>query len=81
MKLSLNVFRADRGRYPDALSELLEPTDSFPRGFLEETGATNDGWGRELRYLAEEDGGSFRLWSKGPNGADDDGAGDDVLPR
>jgi type II secretory pathway pseudopilin PulG len=39
-----------------------------------------DAWGRKLRYVSSGTDGyqSYRLWSCGPNGADNNGGGDDL---
>jgi hypothetical protein len=77
----LEVYRIESGSYPRALSVLSQPTKSYPKGFLDGGGMPNDGWGRELRYEAAPDGKSFRLWSAGPDGRDESGAGDDLSMR
>ena len=47
--------------------------------------ATVDPWGNPLNYKPVEPGGedaagrSYRLWSNGPDGRDDDGGNDDIL--
>lgn len=77
----LEVYRIDSGSYPRALTVLSQPTKSYPKGFLDGGGMPSDGWGRELRYEAAPDGKTFRLWSLGPNGSDERGAGDDLVMR
>jgi len=67
------------GRFPSTLEELTAPTESYPRGFLEETELLEDPWGHPLRYERTET--EYRLWSVGPNGVDEDGGGDDVVAR
>ncbi len=79
LKVSLVVYKSDVGAYPTRLAELLEPTTNFPSGFLGDEGLPNDGWGRAFRYALPEDGDSYRLWSMGEDGVDQEGAGDDVL--
>lgn len=74
----LEVFRIDSGRYPRTLEDLLEPTSSYPRGFLPSGVVPVDGWGRDLVYAPAADGASFTLWSSGENGVDERGSGDDV---
>lgn len=76
VKIGLVVFKNARGGYPDELRELLEPTDAFPKGFLDGSRLPADGWGRPLRYAPHGD--TFELWSVGPDGVDQGGAGDDV---
>ena len=68
------------GAYPSTLEELEQSQHwrdvsgdaSVHAGML-------DAWGRPFRY--EVDGMNVRLWSMGPNGFDEDGAGDDVVIR
>jgi len=74
----LEVFRIESGRYPRRLEELLQPTDNFPRGYLERASLPADGWGRGLAYHCSGDGSSYGLWSVGENGTDEGGGGDDV---
>jgi len=81
VKLALVVYHGDQGRYPATLDALLLPTASFPQGFLGGEALPADGWGRALRYRPGADGGDFALWSKGPDGVDQDGAGDDLVAR
>jgi hypothetical protein len=38
----------------------------------------NDAWSRELKYQHSADYQSFKLWSLGPDGADNAGGGDDI---
>ena len=64
-------------RYPSTLAELAQPTPNHPRGFLDGAELPKDGWGRALEYALGEDG--YTLWSLGPDGVDQGGAGDDIL--
>ncbi|HJP01182.1 MAG TPA: type II secretion system protein GspG [Planctomycetota bacterium] len=77
VKVALVVYKSDRGRYPDGLRSLLDPTESFPQGFIDPAEFL-DGWGAEFLYGAGTDGASFTLHSAGPDGIDQGGAGDDV---
>jgi len=66
----LSAHRGERGAYPDELHELerLFGGAELPR----------DGWDRPLRYRRAGEG--YELWSVGPDGVDESGAGDDILP-
>jgi hypothetical protein len=77
VKVGIVVFKADRGAYPASLEDLVTPTADFPDGYIGSKGIPLDGWGQELHYSLAEDGASFKLWSSGPNGIDESGAGDD----
>ena len=69
LRLALRIHGLEHGAYPAALEELASlldgdvPLDVFT--------------GEALHY--RRDGNTYRLWSVGPNGTDDDGAGDDLL--
>lgn len=78
LRNGLAVHRVEFGRYPAELESLVEPTESYPRGFLDGAALPEDGWGRSYRYQASEGGRSYRLWSAGRNGEDEGGAGDDL---
>jgi hypothetical protein len=75
----LVVFKLDQSRYPASLDELSRPTTNYPRGFLEGLDVSVDAWGAPLRYTRAADGASYRLWSLGPNGTDENGEPDDLL--
>ena len=75
----LAVYRLEAGRYPASLDRLLEATDNYPRGFLDGEPLPVDAWGNGIGYDASLDGGSYRLWSYGPDGADQSGEGDDLV--
>ncbi|KAA3611601.1 MAG: hypothetical protein DWQ01_05795 [Planctomycetota bacterium] len=78
LKSGLVVFELEHNRYPSSLSELVKPTEDYPFGFLPdpERGLANDPWGNPFRYKALADG--YLLYSMGPNGVDESGAGDDI---
>lgn len=75
----VTVFRLDQGRLPATLDELAKSTPNYPRGFLEGLDVAADPWGASYLYVLGSSGDSFRLWSKGPDGVDASGEGDDVL--
>jgi|GEM_PF-2273791 len=79
LDVSLVVYRSDVGRYPVTLADMKAPTPNFPNGILEGEELPSDGWGHSFRYDVDATGESYRLWSVGPNGADDDGGGDDLV--
>ena len=78
VKLGLVIYKSDKGNFPPALAELLAPTASYPRGFLNSDALPTDGWGNALHYATEAGGTSYRLWSAGPDGISNGGDGDDV---
>jgi len=75
----LAVHKLDVGRYPARLDGLLEKTANYPNGFLDGGEVPSDGWGRPFRYVPSDDFKSYRLWSVGPDGVDQDGSGDDAV--
>ena len=81
MRSAIQVFSIDRGALPNSLGDLLGSSSSFPSGYLPGGALPKDGWGRDLIYhltSQDESGGSFQLYSRGPNGLDEGGAGDDI---
>jgi len=79
LRTAITVYKLDHGAFPNALARLLEPSPSYPSGYLDgRTALPLDAWGRDYRYAIAPDGASCRVWSIGPDGVDQDGAGDDV---
>jgi len=85
----LKQFRADVGRYPTAQEGLaalwLQPTDPVEAGrwrgpYVESADIFHDGWARRLRYLPPAPDAEPRVYSFGPNGQDEGGEGDDIVP-
>lgn len=75
----LAVYKLESGRYPTELAALSAPTSNYPRGFLDGREVPVDAWQNPFSYSAEGDGGSYQLWSRGPDGVDQAGQGDDLL--
>lgn len=75
----LLIYMVENGSFPAALDVLIEPTKNYPRGFLSNwaTSLPKDPWGR--LYLYQKTANGYRVWSVGPNGADENGGGDDIL--
>jgi hypothetical protein len=69
----------DDGDWPASLKDLLKHSKAYPDGYLGESSVPTDGWGRAFRYVLHP-GGAYTLYSLGPNGVDDLGAEDDVVP-
>jgi len=81
IKVGIVLYKSDQGRYPVALVRLVEPTAKYTEGFLGGPAVPKDGWENEINYHVSQDGASFRIWSSGPDGVNQDGEGDDVLLR
>ena len=74
---------------PETLDQLLQPLEDFPNGAYAVDGDDGaalplDPWGNAYLYALEPNparGGRImpKLWSKGPNGIDDAGSGDDIV--
>lgn len=79
IKVGIVLYKSDQGRYPLALARLVEPTAKYTAGFLGGPAVPKDGWENEINYHVSQDGTSFRIWSSGPDGVNQDGKGDDVL--
>lgn len=79
IKTGIAVYRSQSGNVPTTLAQLLDATDAFPNGFLTPREVPKDAWSRELRYSPATSGAKYKLWSLGPDGIDQEGAGDDVL--
>lgn len=78
LKIAIVVYKSEVGTYPAALSNLLDETQNFPDGFLADGALPVDAWGRAFEYAPPEGDAAYRLWSRGPDGVDARGAGDDV---
>jgi len=73
------VYKVEHGGFPDSLKALLEPTDNYPHGFYPQSDLPMDPWGNAYRYKKFQGGANqYMIWSCGPNGIDENGAGDDI---
>ena len=80
VRVALQVYFYEHdSAYPDSLSALSDPTEAFPDGVLEGSALPDDGWSRPLRYAVDPAKDGYRLWSVGPDGIDQEGAGDDIV--
>jgi general secretion pathway protein G len=81
---ALEAFKKDHGRYPtpdESLDALIDPSPG--RGYVISRHAITDPWGHVFVYRApgpKQEGG-LMVYSRGPNGIDEGGAGDDIVPR
>lgn len=77
---AITVYMIEYGKPPASLAELTQPKPEYPQGFLDGAVLKNDPWGHA--YAFSSDGAeSYTIWSFGPNGVDDKGAGDDIVTR
>lgn len=78
----LDVYKARHGVYPtteQSLTVLIPEPGS--RGYLTGPQALLDPWGAQYVYRSPDvrrGGGAFQLYSRGPNGVDEGGGGDDI---
>jgi general secretion pathway protein G len=95
VETALDCYQMDMGRYPTreegGLQALVTPPKTASRQaaqrwagpYLQQVPV--DPWGNPLSYRPPEEAGenaagrSYRLWSNGPDGQDDDGGNDDIL--
>jgi hypothetical protein len=80
---AITVYKIEYGnqRPPKSLDDLVEPRPDYPKGLLEGGRPLPvDPWGHAYAYSVGDDD-SCRIWSFGPNGVDDHGAGDDIVQR
>lgn len=71
---AMEFYRLQHARYPQSLSDLTEPDDDFPDGYLAGGVVPKDPWDEE--YIYEGSRGSFTLRSSGPDRID--GTEDDI---
>ncbi len=79
MKGGIAIYKIENAKLPAKLEDLLAPSTNYPDGYLApQKSLPKDGWGHALAFKPEADGKRFLLYSLGPDGKDDGGAGDDV---
>ncbi len=82
IKSGLTIHRMDYDALPARLSDLLKPSAEYPDGLLAgRKEVPKDPWGNDYVYEPSADGKTYRLRSKGPNGRDEGGEGDDVVGK
>lgn len=79
---ALDLYKAKHGVYPTAdqsLTALIDQPDSL--GYLTGPHALIDPWGARYVYrsLDPQRGGGLQVYSRGPNGIDEGGRGDDIV--
>lgn len=84
LNASIRIYKIATDEYPNSLDELLQPLPDFPKGaYPQATALPVDPWGNAYRFAVEMHPKRAKLlpklWSLGPNGIDEAGAGDDVL--
>ena len=74
IQTALKSYHLENGDYPASLQILVDD------GFLEDMPVDKFVSGTGSSYLYQKNASSFTLWSRGPNGVNDNGAGDDIQP-
>ncbi len=77
---AITVYMIEYGAPPATLDTLAQPKPEYPQGFLNGATIAKDPWGNAYAYTTDGKE-HYTLWSFGPNGVDDKGAGDDVVQR
>ncbi|MBL8994009.1 MAG: type II secretion system protein GspG, partial [Spirochaetia bacterium] len=79
LEMAIIIYRAENGKFPATLDELVKATDDHKEGYLAGwTEIPKDPWGSAYTYTFSESTKMTTLRSLGPNKQDDGGAGDDV---
>jgi len=82
IRAALTVYKIAMNGYPSSLDELVKPIPAYEGGALSHP-LPLDPWGNAYQYSIEEHPTKHRpepkLWSRGANGIDESGAGDDVV--
>lgn len=73
------IYKLEYHSLPKSLDDLLIKNANYPDGCLGMPELPMDPWGHGYRYKVQDDG--YMVWSFGPNGADDQGEGDDIVKR
>jgi len=76
LKAGATIYKLQNGGLPGSLGNLLEPSDAYPQGCLGRDSLPVDPWGNGYHY--SQRGAGYMIWSNGPNGADEQGGGDDI---
>ncbi|MBV8657896.1 MAG: type II secretion system protein GspG [Burkholderiales bacterium] len=84
---ALRQYRADHGHYPseaEGLKVLLPTGPNSTDGYIDDPEIPLDPWGHPYVYRLTPplgtSGGEFQVYSKGLNGIDEGGTGDDIGP-
>lgn len=80
IRQALDAFKKDHGRYPTTEESLGVLVDRPPaRAYIVSQHAITDPWGHVYVFRSDSQRGSFELYSRGPNGIDEAGHGDDIV--
>ncbi|MBM3984365.1 MAG: hypothetical protein FJ296_01535 [Planctomycetes bacterium] len=80
LSAAMTVYKISQGGYPTDLGQLVMPLPDYEEGCLGRPELPRDPWGNGYLFRLNERKRPF-LWSAGPNGADEGGAGDDIAKK
>lgn len=80
LSAAMTVYKISQGGYPTALADLVKPLPDYEEGCLGRPDLPLDPWGSGYFFRLNEKKKPF-LWSAGPNGVDEGGAGDDIAKK
>ncbi|MSR46946.1 MAG: hypothetical protein EXS13_07770 [Planctomycetes bacterium] len=80
LSTAITVYMIEYNVPPESLNVLTQPKPEYPEGFLNGASVPTDPWGQAYSY-ANDGKEHYTIWSLGPNGVDDKGAGDDIVQR
>ena len=75
---SITVYIITNNKPPESLDDLTKPMPDYPKGYMRGQPIPKDPWGHAYSYTTDGKD-NYKLWSFGPNGVDDHGAGDDIV--
>ncbi len=80
LKAGVTIYKLQHNQaIPERLEQILEPSADYPQGCIGSEKLPIDPWGNAYLYKKTETG--FVIWSIGPNGQDEGGAGDDIAVK
>jgi hypothetical protein len=80
LSAAMTVYKISQGGYPKELADLVKPLPDYEEGCLGKPDLPTDPWGHGYFFKLNEKKKPF-LWSAGPNGQDEGGAGDDIAKK
>jgi len=79
LSASITVYIIANNKPPAELADLTKPATDYPKGYTQGQPLPVDPWGHAYAYSTDGKD-DYKLWSLGPNGIDEKGAGDDIKP-
>jgi len=79
LSASITVYIIANNKPPAELADLTKPATDYPKGYTQGQPLPVDPWGHAYAYSTDGKD-DYKLWSLGPSGIDEKGAGDDIKP-